>query len=93
MTLIQLLDKHYLLSAALTFFAIVFVTTIILSIVSMVGRLINRVIRHRNLAKVGWPPAYLDADGDLTSVLVSQCPNCGITVAHRSLVDSINGGK
>lgn len=30
-------------------------------------RLINRWIRHRNIAKAGWPPNYLDADGDTQS--------------------------
>jgi sterol desaturase/sphingolipid hydroxylase (fatty acid hydroxylase superfamily) len=26
--------------------------------------LLNRVIRHMNIRKHGWPPDYLDADGD-----------------------------
>ncbi len=28
-------------------------------------RLINRVIRHRNIVARGWPPDHLDADGDV----------------------------
>lgn len=27
-------------------------------------KIINRWIRHRNIAVAGWPPAHLDADGD-----------------------------
>jgi hypothetical protein len=27
-------------------------------------RLVNRWIRHRNIAARGWPPPHLDADGD-----------------------------
>lgn len=27
-------------------------------------RLVNRVIRHRNIVARGWPPEHLDADGD-----------------------------
>lgn len=28
-------------------------------------KLVNRLIRHMNLRKCGWPPAHLDADGDV----------------------------
>lgn len=28
-------------------------------------RLVNRTIRHLNIRKAGWPPEYLDADGDI----------------------------
>jgi hypothetical protein len=27
-------------------------------------RLANRVVRHLNIRKAGWPPEHLDADGD-----------------------------
>lgn len=27
-------------------------------------KIINRLIRHRNIVARGWPPAHLDADGD-----------------------------
>lgn len=27
-------------------------------------RVINRIIRNRNIAARGWPPSHLDADGD-----------------------------
>jgi hypothetical protein len=30
-------------------------------------RLVNRWIRHRNIAAKGWPPFHLDADGDTRS--------------------------
>lgn len=26
--------------------------------------IINRIIRHSNIATKGWPPEHLDADGD-----------------------------
>ncbi len=28
-------------------------------------RVINRLIRHMNIRKKGWPPSHLDADGDI----------------------------
>ena len=28
-------------------------------------RLVNRAIRHRNIASAGWPPSHLDGDGDV----------------------------
>ncbi len=34
-------------------------------IVSWPFRLVNRYLRSRNIAARGWPPEYLDADGDL----------------------------
>jgi hypothetical protein len=37
------------------------------TITSVLFRLPNRIIRHLNIRKAGWPPAHLDADGDLTS--------------------------
>lgn len=27
----------------------------------------NRLMRHLNIRKAGWPPAHLDADGDFKS--------------------------
>lgn len=35
------------------------------AVVSGLINLLNRVIRHMNIRKHGWPPDYLDADGDL----------------------------
>ena len=29
-----------------------------------VFKIVNRIIRHFNLRKNGWPPAHCDADGD-----------------------------
>lgn len=49
-------DNHWFLA----FIVIWFVCQIAIS----PFRLINRVIRHRNIAKAGWPPAHLDGDGD-----------------------------
>ncbi len=34
-------------------------------IISYGAKLVNRVIRHRNIKAHGWPPAHCDADGDL----------------------------
>jgi hypothetical protein len=31
---------------------------------SLPFKTVNRVIRHRNIAKAGWPPEHVDADGD-----------------------------
>ena len=31
-------------------------------------RLANRFIRSRNIKNAGWPPAHLDADGDVVKV-------------------------
>lgn len=31
---------------------------------ALLFRLPNRIIRHLNIRKAGWPPEYLDADGD-----------------------------
>jgi hypothetical protein len=30
-------------------------------------RLPNRLLRHLNIRKAGWPPAHVDADGDFKS--------------------------
>ena len=49
-------DRHWFLALVIIFFAG--------NIILMPLRLINRVIRHRNIAKAGWPPDHLDADGD-----------------------------
>lgn len=27
-------------------------------------KIVNRMIRHMNIRKAGWPPTHLDADGD-----------------------------
>lgn len=42
-----------------------FVILVVGQICSLPFRLINRVIRHKNIKLHGWPPPYLDADGDL----------------------------
>ena len=46
--------------------AIVLIVAVgITSIASWPFRLVNRWIRHQNIKARGWPPEYLDADGDL----------------------------
>ena len=44
-------------SPLLTFFLVYLIT-------SMVFRCWNRLMRHLNIRKFGWPPEHLDADGD-----------------------------
>lgn len=34
------------------------------ALLTFVLRLVNRVMRHANIRKHGWPPAHIDADGD-----------------------------
>jgi hypothetical protein len=49
-------------------FAMLFSTAFVISLMSLpftfMMRLVNRVIRHLNISKCGWPPSHLDADGD-----------------------------
>jgi hypothetical protein len=33
-------------------------------ILTFILNLINRILRHRNIRKYGYPPAHCDADGD-----------------------------
>lgn len=41
-----------------------FLACIASSLVAWPFKLINRWIRHRNIAAAGWPPFHLDGDGD-----------------------------
>lgn len=41
-----------------------FLACLIVNLVSWPFRLVNRWIRHKNIAAKGWPPSHLDADGD-----------------------------
>jgi hypothetical protein len=45
------------------FLALLFVGAVC-NIIMMPYRLINRIMRHRNIHKHGYPPAHCDADGD-----------------------------
>jgi hypothetical protein len=38
------------------------------SIVNCLFRLINRIIRHMNIRRYGWPPPHCDADGDFIKI-------------------------
>lgn len=53
----QLADRHWFLA----FIAMILVYEVAI----WPFRLINRWIRHRNIATAGWPPSYVDADGDM----------------------------
>lgn len=44
-------------SPVLTFFLAWFLS-------SLLFRCFNRLMRHLNIRKAGWPPAHADADGD-----------------------------
>ena len=39
---------------------------------SIFFRLPNRILRHRNISKQGWPPPYCDADGDFKETDVPE---------------------
>jgi len=49
-------------SPYLTFFLAVIVAEVIIRVAV---NLPNRILRHWNIRKHGYPPAYCDADGDL----------------------------
>jgi len=51
-------------SPFLTFFLIVVIGEVI---VRVVVNLPNRILRHWNIRKYGYPPAHCDADGDFKS--------------------------
>jgi len=38
---------------------------LVLIIATAVKFIINRLLRHMNIRKHGWPPEHCDADGDL----------------------------
>jgi hypothetical protein len=33
-------------------------------VLTFVFKVINRIVRHRTIVKMGWPPPHLDADGN-----------------------------
>jgi hypothetical protein len=37
-------------------------------LVLMISDIVRNIIRHRNIAVKGWPPAHCDADGDIPSL-------------------------
>ena len=41
--------------------------TIVVSLASLVtlSSIFRMFVRHKNIAKAGWPPPYVDADGDM----------------------------
>jgi hypothetical protein len=60
MTPFQFMGDHPLLTVALAYLAYQAVT--------WPFRLVNRWIRHRNIAAAGWAPFHLDADGDVRTL-------------------------
>jgi hypothetical protein len=40
------------------------ISTVLLISVNGTVRILNRLFRHLNIRKHGWPPPYIDADGD-----------------------------
>lgn len=49
-------EGHWFLGFLIIFFCY--------NIVLIPFRIINRIIRHLNMRKNGWPPEHLDGDGD-----------------------------
>lgn len=41
-----------------------FLALIVAEVVKLPFMLVNRLIRHRNIAAAGWPPFHLDGDGN-----------------------------
>jgi hypothetical protein len=65
--LLTLVGNH----PVLTFFSLPFLTVIVLVIIQVIVglitlpfRIVNRVMRHWNIHKHGYPPPHCDADGD-----------------------------
>jgi hypothetical protein len=54
-------NEHWFIAFLLVGGVISGVVTILYA---LLFRLPNRIIRHCNIARAGWPPAHLDADGD-----------------------------
>lgn len=48
----------------LAFFLACLVTALLGEALSVAFRCWNRLLRHLNIRKQGWPPAHLDGDGD-----------------------------
>lgn len=53
-------DNHSCLAFMIIFFIALSVEQVIVGLINLP----NRIIRHFNLRKNGWPPSYCDADGD-----------------------------
>ena len=47
-----------------TFILVIFVFTAFGSVLFTMRFCWNRLLRHLNVRKAGWPPVHLDADGD-----------------------------
>ena len=61
MTLYDFLADHPITTIILALPIITFTFALIFAIFF---RLPNRIMRHRNIRKHGWPPPHCDADGD-----------------------------
>jgi hypothetical protein len=57
MTILEYFHEHWFLA----FIALLFAYHLISAVLF---RLPNRIVRHLNIRKAGWPPAHVDADGD-----------------------------
>lgn len=47
-----------------TFFLGPFVLCVLLLVINLIQFTTNRILRHANIRKHGYPPAHCDADGD-----------------------------
>lgn len=61
MSILDFIIKFVDINPWISFFIIILISQIIYGIFF---RLPNRIIRHHNISKFGWPPEHLDADGD-----------------------------
>lgn len=57
----EFFHEHYILA----FFALCFIYGIVKGLIRILFILPNRILRHWNIRKHGYPPAHCDADGDL----------------------------
>lgn len=61
MNIYEFMDKSPLITVLL---ALILSSAIVRIIISLLFNLPNRVLRHQNIRKHGYPPSHCDADGD-----------------------------
>ncbi len=61
MTLYDFMSNNPIMTLLLAIMILPFTFAILFA---LVFKLLNRIIRSRNIRKHGWPPSHCDADGD-----------------------------
>jgi hypothetical protein len=56
MNIYEVMDNHPFWTWAIIY--------LLVSLISWPFKIVQGLIRHANIKKAGWPPEYLDADGD-----------------------------